>query len=189
MSLNTYRAGLRSIARGLRSGAIDGTQFNSEMRNIINRRLTQAFEQGAAECDIKPDEFTQAEFLAIGQAIQEELTHVSDFGAAIRAGRDEPIASLFNRIDSWANRFDDIKNLGKVMACKDKKLMWKLGATEKHCSTCPRLDGKVKRASQWKASGVRPQNPPNPNLQCGGWRCQCTLITTNKAVSRGPLPR
>lgn len=189
MSFNAYRSGLRSAVRGLWSGAINGTQFNSTMRTLINRRLTQAFEQGANECNVTPSEFTQDEFLVIGRAIQEELTHLSSFSARIRHGRDGPIAPLFSRVEIWASRFNDIRNLGKVTTCKDQKLIWKLGATEEHCTTCPRLNGKVKRASQWETSGIRPQNPPNGSIQCGGWNCLCELNPTSKPISRGRLPR
>ena len=70
----------------------------------------------------------------------------------------------------WVNRYRDVRNQAKVLACKDEKFVWRLGATENHCSTCPRLDGKVKRGSQWEKSGIRPQNPPNTELECGGWK-------------------
>lgn len=192
MSYSAYRTGLRSIVRGLWSGAISLGQFSDEMRGIINRRLTQAWDEGAAECGIKPDEYTIDEQSALGNAIRSELGYVTEFGLAIQAdsqangGKLQP---FFSRVETWANRYNDYKNRAKTMSCQDQKLVWILGATEQHCRTCPRLNGKVKRASFWQSSGIRPQSPPNPSIECGGWRCQCRLELTNEPISKGPLPR
>lgn len=192
MSVDTYRTGLRSIVRGFWSGAISLDQFYNEMRGVINRRLTQAWDEGARECGIKPDEYTLDEQLALGRAIQNELGFITEFGIAIQADSREnggQLQPFFNRVETWANRYRDVQNQAKVMACKDQKLEWVLGATEEHCSTCPRLNGKVKRGSVWQSSGIRPQNPPNDSIECGGWRCLCELVPTDKPVSKGPLPR
>lgn len=192
MSYNAYRTGLRSAVRGLWSGALSLEQFYGEMRTLINRRLSEAWDAGAAECGLKPDEYTIDEQIALGRAIRNELGYVTEFGLAINldskasGGKLEP---FFKRVETWANRYNDVRNQAKVLACADQKLMWVLGATEQHCSTCPRLNGKVKRGSVWQASGIRPQNPPNDSIECGGWRCQCRLEVTDRPVSKGPLPR
>ena len=133
---------------------------NKNYSTISASNVEKAFEQGANECNVTPDEFTQDEFLALGNAIKEEITHVSDFSLAIRQGRDKPLSVFFSRAETWANRYNDLRNLGKVITCEDQKLLWELGATEQHCRTCPKLDGKVKRASEWKAQGMMPQKPP-----------------------------
>jgi len=192
-TIASYRNGLRSAVRGLWSGALDRSQFNSNIRATINNRLSQAFEEGAAEFDIKPDEFTQEEFLALGKAIKTELANVKNLADRIQAndkasgGKLSPLMTRVNEL--WVNRYRDIRNQGKILTGKNQKLVWRLGATEQHCTTCPKLDGKVKRASEWNKSGIRPQNPPNGDLECGGWQCLCELKPTNLPISRGRLPR
>ncbi len=192
MTILSYQNGLRSATRGLWNGVLDRTQFNSNIRATINTRLSQAWEEGAAECDILPEDFTQTEQAALGKAIQAELKALPDFADRVQknskaeGGKLTPLLDRINTL--WVNRYRDIRNQAKVSACKDKKFRWKLGATEVHCSTCPRLDGKVKRGSEWGKSGIRPQNPPNKKLQCGGWNCLCELLPTNQPISRGRLP-
>ncbi len=58
-----------------------------------------------------------------------------------------------------------------------------------NCSSCLKLDGKVKRASWWTENNVLPRVPGAPWLACKGWRCQCGLFTTDKPLSRGRMPK
>lgn len=171
--IDTYRAGLRSAARGLWTGTFSLSQFQNEMRTLINRRLTQAFEEGAKECGIKPDELTPEEQLALGRAIQEELSHVGELANRIEANSKAnggKLTPLLNRVSTlWLNRYRDLKNRAIQLTCQDKKLIWRLGPTEVSCRTCPRLDKKVKRASVWRRRELRPQDPPNSRLECQGY--------------------
>lgn len=189
MSINAYRSSLRSIVRGYWSGALSLDQFNDQMVGAINRRLSEAWDEGAAECGIRPDEYTVEEFRALGNAIHAELGHIPPFArdigqnSKINGGKLGPHLAWVNL---WVNRYRDMKNMAKTMACKDAKLIWIYGDTQ-HCSTCLALHGKVKRASYWRER-VQPQQPPNSKLECGGWRCQCTLQPTDKPLSKGPLP-
>jgi hypothetical protein len=192
MSLNSYQRSLRSNFRGYWSGAFTQAQFSDGMISSITRGLTQAWREGAKECDILPGDFTTEERDALAAAIQKEISNVNEVSEFIEANskaNQGKLVTVLARIPLWLNRYRDVRNEAKTMACKDKKLEWRLGATEKHCSTCPRLHGKVKRASFWLRSGIQPQRPPNPALQCGGWNCLCELVRTNKPVSKGPLPR
>ena len=95
---------------------------------------------------------------------------------------------LMQRAELWALRYQDVKTRGRMMACGDQKFKWVLGPTE-HCSTCAKLAGLVHRGSQWR-NYVLPQNPPNEQLECGGWNCRCSLEPTTERASRRypPLP-
>lgn len=191
MPISTYRRNLRAAVRGLWSGSVSGDQFNGVIKADIDRNLTKAWDEGAKECGVKPDEYTDKEHLALAEAILKEQGFVDGLQADVEANSKAnkgKLTPLFTRLELWVNRYNDIKNQAKAMVCKDAKLEWIYGDTI-HCSTCLSLHGKVKRASQWLASGIQPQNPPNKNLECGGWRCQCTLQTTDKPISKGPLPR
>ena len=65
------------------------------------------------------------------------------------------------------------------MCIRDREM----GATEEHCATCAALDGLVAYAVDWERSGVKPQNPPNGALECGGWRCDCSLVPTKERAT------
>jgi hypothetical protein len=185
MSISSYQAGLRSAVRGLYNGALNRSQFTDALKSAIRRGLTQAFIEGAKDCGIKQDELSDKELDTLTEAIESEYEYIGNFGDAIK--ESEKLAALYSRLDKWTNRYTDIVNRAKVLACADSKLEWELGATEKHCSTCPRLHGKVKRGSQWEKLGIHPQRPPNACLECGGWECKCRLKRTDKVVSRGSL--
>jgi len=185
MSVSSYQTGLRSAVRGFFNGTLSQGQFTDAMESAIRRGLTQAFIEGARDCGIKQDEFTDEELDALTEAIKSEYEYIGGFAAGIE--ESEKLAALYSRLDRWTNRYTDVVNRAKTLAGANEKLEWELGATEKHCSTCPRLHGKVKRGSQWEKSGIHPQRPPNSCLECGGWECKCTLRRTDKAVSRGSL--
>jgi hypothetical protein len=190
--IDAYQRNLRSAVRGLWSSVLDFDQFFSAMNSAITRGLTGAWHEGALECGIKPDELSIEEEKALSERIVKERSYIADFGEVIEANSKTnkgQLTPLFGRLNTWTNRYLDITNEAKIIACADQKLVWRLGATEQHCKTCPRLHGRVKRASYWNKVGIRPQNPPNPAIECGGWRCKCTLEITNEPISKGPLPR
>jgi hypothetical protein len=192
MSESQYRSGIRAAVRGLWVGALSLDDFFQSMDSTIRSQLRRAFIEGAAKCGIVPAEFTQDERIAMRRGIQNELSFIWSFGLAIEAGNKASGGKLgphFQRSEAWIVRYREAVNRASVMTCANKKLIWRLGATEQHCGTCNKLDGKVKRADSWQEIGVLPQNAPNPLLECGGWRCLCTLTPTDLPASKGPLPR
>lgn len=195
MSVAQYNSALRAPARGYAIRVFDYFQFWDGMDAAIRLYLTRAWYAGAAECDIAASELSPEEKTALDNMIRGERDNIdglATFIASIRTDDgtlpNDVRASLFARVDLWAQRYKDAQNQARVMACGDRKLIWVLGATEEHCKTCLKLEGKVKRASQWDAAGIRPQNPPNAMLECGGWRCDCGLVQTDAPMSKGPLP-
>ena len=185
MSVSSYQANLRSAVRGFYNGTLSQGQFTDAMESSIRRGLTRAWIEGAKVCGVKQDELTEDELDALQSAIESEFGYIDNFASGIE--ESEKLAALYSRLTKWTNRYTDIENRAKTMACADEKLEWELGAVERHCSTCPRLHGKVKRGSQWTKLGIHPQRPPNACLECGGWKCKCRLKRTDKPVSRGSL--
>lgn len=193
-----YRNGIRAAATGLWTKALDFDQFYDAMDVTIRAGIPKAWHEGAKECGIKPADLSPTEKVAIQQAIAGELGHVFEFATWIeehskaaggKLGRVGGTGGVMGRVDIWLNRYLDVVNRARVMACGDQPLEWVLGPTKKHCSSCSKLAGKVKRASQWERANVRPQNPPNWALECQGFNCLCSLIVTDKPLSRGPLPK
>ncbi len=188
---DTYRNAIRNYVRGLWSGAIDRDQFEQGMIVAIGDGLADAFARGAKECGIEPDDYTDVEQRAINDAVDREVEALDGFmqsivdGSKANGGQLDP---LFSRADMWILRYNDVMGRARVMACGDQKFKWVLGPTE-HCSTCAKLAGLVHRGSQWR-DYVLPQNPPNDQLECGGWNCQCSLEPTTERASRRypPVP-
>ena len=184
-----YRNGIRSAVRGLWGGSLDIWQFGWQMEIIVRNGLTLAWYEGAKECGILPADLSLEERSKLRQAIANEDSHIDSFGADIEANSKKnggKVGPLFARAEAWINRYLDVVNRAKVFACADRKMAWRLGATKVHCVDCSNLNGKVKRASQWAAYGIRPQSP---ELACGGFRCLCYFEVTDEPMSRGPLPR
>src|SRR5512146_222316 len=183
----SYRAGIERVARVFYDGG--GRQnFNETLRHVIRIGLRDAFILGGEDIGIPEEEFIQADWDDLTKIIEGEQSCVASLADFIREaqGNGTSFDQLSRRFDSWGNRFTDVRNQAKLILGKDEKLEWVYGDTE-HCDTCARLNGKVKRASVW-AAYVQPRNPPNAKLDCGGWRCQCELMPTDKPVTRGRLP-
>lgn len=182
-----YQLNLRAIVRALWKGTMDFNAAFDAMFVAIDRGFTQAWREGAKACGIGPEELTSEELTALAVRIAQEKNHVYALLEAVEQNSQEnggKLTPLFTRLEMWVNRYEDCKNQAKTMACKDQKLEWMLGPTE-HCSTCLKASGKVKRASQWAATDLRPQAPC---LECGGYRCQCSLVVTDAPLSKGRLP-
>jgi len=180
-----YRRGIRDAARGYWLQVLDYDQFYSGMETAIRQGIPKAWYEGASLCGIKPNELTPEERQAMRSTIHRETTFIDGFATFIEKNSKAEggkWAAVASKADVWVNRYNDARNAAKVSACADQKLEWvfnALGVTKNPCNTCQfKLNGKVKRASDWKRIGVRPQNPPNDKILCGGWGCLCDLVPT-----------
>jgi len=189
---SSYGRDIRGIFRALWAGTTDADYALGLLLDTVRIGLTRAFTEGTAQCHIVPAEWSSAEKIALNDAIHNERSRIwqvlmfIEQNSKANGGKRAVVDA---RAALWVNRYQDIANQAKVMACGDKKLEWVLGPTKKHCSSCLKLAGKVKRASQWDRMGIRPQNPPNPMLECVGYNCLCDLRITDRHMSPGPLPR
>lgn len=189
--LDIYRKSLRDNVRGLWGGVLDRDQFYDAMTATQQRRLPQAFYEGAKDCGILPADLSPEERNALQQAMVNEMSFILKFADDIMAGskaKGGKLQPFLARVERWAARYTDLQSRARVMACGDQKLQWVMGATKEHCNSCLRLSNKVKRASYWRRVNVYPQNPPNPNLECNGFGL-CQLLLTDERCSPGPLPR
>jgi hypothetical protein len=189
--LDIYRKSLRDAVRGLWGGVLDRDQFYDAMMATLQRRLPQAWYEGAQDCGIQPADLSPEERNALQQAMANEMSFILKFADDIMAGskaKDGKLGPLLARVDLWAARYSDLQSRARVMACEDQKLQWVLGPTKEHCPSCLKLSGKIKRASYWQRVNVYPQNPPNPNLECNGFGL-CQLLPADERCSPGPLPR
>lgn len=189
----TYDYMLRAI-EGLVNGVYSsniGGQFIDTMANLISGQLTQAYRQ-AFEDEGFTDAFLPAYLTESLEAmILNQFDFVDQYYRDIVDARVDgtSIAPLLARAQLWANRYNEAYNeaIKLITLNNGGNLVWKLGATEKHCPLCSRYDGIVARASEWEALGIAPQNAPNHALTgeidgekgCEGWHCDCRLEPTD----------
>lgn len=186
-----YRSAIHAAVRGLWSGIGDYDWFWDSMSTSIRFYIPRAWHEGAQDCGITPSELRPAEKSKLQQAVNYEFQWIDGYATAIEEGSKAEggkLSPLFSRAEIWIGRWEGIKSEARVMACGDKKLKWVLGATEKPCRSCSRLDGKVKRASYWNEKGILPRVHGAPYLECKGFNCDCQLPLTDEPMSRGPLP-
>lgn len=192
--LSDYGLGLRAAMRGYWQGVWSRFEFIDSMISTIQRGFIRAWHEGAAECGIGPDELSETEQAALQVAINSQFAYLLQLADFIFDNRRELPRSerlrwdqVMARTRTWQNRYEEVKNQARVMACKDRKGMWVLGEAE-HCKSCLKLAGKVKRFSYWHDKQVLPRVADASYLECRGYLCQCSIVPTDASLSRGPLP-
>lgn len=168
-------------------GDITEGAFVDELAALLDQQLQRAWNEGMRANDLDPLTETLPEWeQALQEIIAEQYMYVDTYASDIAAGREAgtSLASLQSRAAMWANRYNDVVAQATLITADGKtKLTWRLGATEKHCTTCGALNGITAFAVEWEALGIRPQNAPNSMLECGGWQCDCSLEPTDKRRS------
>lgn len=193
-----YRRALRAAVRGLWSGVLDYDQAFDSLISTIRRNLTRAAREGAAECGIRPEEFSAEERVALERYIFDQIGHVAGLLAWIeansRARKDSKKAKLlqrqgeqtvYGRLEMWVNFYRTVRANIAAMACGDRKKVFRLGATKEHCKSCAGLNGRVYRYSVWQANNAI---PPSRGFECGGYNCRCYLEDTDAPLTKGPFP-
>lgn len=189
-SLSTFRTAIRGNIRGLWLGELTPLDFTDAMRSSITRGFRQAWAEGAGQCGVSFDELTKRELDKLAQMTNAQFPFLPGFADDIEErnkASGSPLQPHFDRADMWASQYRVVRDQASGMACGDKKKKWVLGAAE-HCSSCLKLNGKVKRSSFWIKTGILPQRNGAPYLECRGFKCACSLVDTDEPVSRGRLP-
>lgn len=185
-----YGLSIRAAIRGLWLGVLDMADFSNTIRGASEWRLRQAWLEGAAMCGILPEEMTSNEQMRLASEIQGLMSYIPPFAQHIirnSKAKGGKLGPLLTRGQMWTGRYEQFRTMGQATACADRKLKWVLGPTE-HCSSCLRLNGKVKRGSVWHQSGILPRVAGADYLACHGYRCLCSLIPTTQRATPGPMP-
>lgn len=185
----TYLRQLWERVKRLYENRMSGSQFITDLADIVQQQITRAYRAALRDEGLDPDLVNGEYKDNVERIILSEYDHVDGFTAdIIKASTDGTGYEQFRvRAEMWANRYNDAYNKAELDIALENggKLEWQLGETEEHCDTCAALHGKVAFAAEWQAVGLRPQNPPNQSLDCGGWQCDCHLIATNKRRTYG----
>lgn len=189
-----FDATLRRMVTAVYNGNMGG-DFVDTLAALLRGQITQAFRQAYEDegfTDMFPPAYLQT-------ALDNQITAQVQFDWIYQYYKDivdarvdsKPLDPLLARVSLWANRYTESYNLAvmEIQKAMGGKLMWKLGATEQHCDTCSALDGIVAFAAEWDLAGCKPQSAPNSALTCGGWQCDCSLVSTDKRRSPNAFDR
>lgn len=135
-SVPSYRSQLRANARALWNGTWDEFQFYGEMLTTLRRNLTQAFQEGAASCGIRPNEYSDEERARLEAEIANEVSRLdplTDFIVANSRANGGKLATVYARLELWTNAYTRVKNVAQTLACGDIKLKWHMNPLKEHC--------------------------------------------------------
>src|ERR1035437_3546924 len=178
-----FRARLWAAAQRLYNGGKDANFLGTFARSI-DVQLTEAWNEGADDVGVSPEDMTPDDMTILEGIINNENDFIGGVANDIAADREAGMTPAAfstqygNRVDLWANRYTEVVNTARMKFGKKQRLKWKLGKTEQHCDQCEQLDGVVAWADEWDQADIHPQDPPNRHLMCGGWKCDCTLEPT-----------
>ena len=186
-SAGYYDRELRRMIKNYYNGYLSDLDFIGVFSSLVEGQMYRAYLEGLMSTDFDINNMTGAMYAEIDEIRRSEENYILDFIQQIKDAKEAGTGfEQFNsRADVWVNRYFDVQNRGTIAGAKNRQinLLWKLGATEQHCTTCASMHNKVMSADDWSVSGIAPQQPPNANLECGGWRCDCSLSPTSKKVN------
>ena len=117
--------------------------------------------------------------------VNEEFGHVDGLFQNAKELRKEDGFDFFSwindRADAYSQTLRSIYNAGVMLAKRGMMLTWQLGNTKTHCPTCQKLNGQKHRGS-WYVSRNYIPGLPGAAMQCGGYNCDCKLITDKGEV-------
>lgn len=187
--IGQFKAAVRAAVRKLWIGAGDLFDFFEDMDRAITFHFNAAWNEGANQCGIRPDERTPEEEQRLTALITQNRQYIYGFGEAVQEGSKANgglLGPQMSRAEMWINRYNEVRSIALQMACADVKLRWQWSPeVEQHCEDCRKLNGRVYRASVWAKYGIRPQST---ELACHGYRCGCSFIVTTDPLTPGRPP-
>lgn len=201
-TFEAYRARLWGAMVRLFEGGPDAN-FMATFARTIDQQLTEAWNKGAAEVGVDPDEMTNDDINILRSIIANELMFIERIAGEIQADKTNGMtrvqfeARYSARADLWATRYKETQNRAKMVFGSKVKFMWVEGPTSDKCPFCRALDGIVAFGYEWDEARIHPQMPPNPTLTgikdgepgCKGWGCQCEFKPTTKRRTRRAFER
>lgn len=186
-----FQRTLTRLVRSLYNGFIGG-EFVDIASNLIRGQIIDAHVRAWSDegGDGDPPLYLQLHAQTI---VDQQISHLHNYYTDIIDARinQTSIQPLLVRADMWANRYKEAYN-GAVQFIAEQsggKLEWVYGASKEHCPTCAALDGIVAFATEWATAGFKPQNAPNPMLDCEGWQCGCSQKPTKKRRTQNALDK
>jgi len=159
------------------------------MNAVIDFGLRSAWEQSLEEAGIDPETMTAKEVVALEQLQNNERGYLGELlkFIVLMALLKKPLSAVINRVKTWSFRWWEAHNKALLNLPSNLLLEWVVGSSE-HCESCLKLNGYVKNAEEWNASGIIPAQAGAEYLLCHGYKCACTLRVTDKKRTKENFP-
>lgn len=188
-SLDNFQASLLAGCRGIWLGELDALSGADSLFSAIGRGFEQAFTEGQKECGILKNERTEEESKELTRLIGDNYQHVGRLVEWIvqhNKASGAPFEMIKSRAQMWISRYVEVQTIGREMACKNQKEVWRIGSgPERSCCDCLRMNGRVYRNSVWHKYGIHPKSAA---LSCFGGHCGCTRTATDLPITKGRPP-
>ena len=171
--VDAYRGNVERLAERLDSGRLTTAQWQERMRRELKdvHRTQYIVGRGGV------DKMTPRDWGRLGSDLRWQQYRALDNFALEIADGNLSLAQIKARSRIYVNasrkQYRRGKNESGLGVEDEPFFMWQRGSTEEPCSDCLALDGQVKTLREWEAAGIEPQSP---DLECGGWNCQCRLV-------------
>jgi hypothetical protein len=179
-----------SACRDLYNGKIDEYAFIDSLTYAVAEQYERAFNAGLRDNGLDPQDAKPEWRDWLEAEIRRQDDFIIRLVEDVLEARDNEsgLDEFKQRAQLWSNRYPEVQSEVTLMSSNPTDLLeWVMGNTEEHCETCATLSGSVATAQEWQESGYHPQGAPNELLECGGWRCDCSLIPTDKPHTGIPL--
>lgn len=159
------------------------TAYRNEFRRAANEAMILAANAGWVDGGASgpiPDELSNWVVGRIDQEVDFIIGVFDGLRDLRKEGTGEDQQSFVSaRVEGYTGTIEGVYNYAMMYAQKMRPGMWQLGRTERHCSTCATLHGQVHPLQWFLDNNYIPRQPGNPNLECGGWHCDCRIVDPN----------
>lgn len=186
-TVGTYQRQVWRLIRELYNGEIDEYQFIDDFSEFIDNQFGRAWRQGARDMGVNPNQFVDGDIDQLAVRIERERDFMLGLADDIMRARANkwPLEPFRQRSAMWAGRYDQVIQEAHIWFAGKRMLEWVYDPSKEHCDDCDRLNGVVASGNEWAASRWR---PGARDLDCGGWRCGCRLLPTDKPPSPNGIP-
>jgi hypothetical protein len=176
--------GIRTVLNGAVFGSVFGylsggslSDANNRMATAVSRAYIEtvelAYQEGGGELPLDDDTAVWAR-----AQLDAQLGYVDELFAGLRelrrAGDFDAGEVATARAAGYASGLDGFFVEAKMRGSKNIVLTWHLGATEKHCKDCAKLDGQSHKISWYVERDYIPRKN-GASMECGGYNCSCFL--------------
>ena len=152
-----------------------GRAFRNEAGRAVTDATSAAFYRGYQDAGGEETEAEDEDWLTARQEGERgHLPGVFEWLAEAREAETITEPLIQERVERWAQSLDSIYSEGLLRGKKNQMLEWRYGDTE-HCATCLKLNGQRHTAKWYLARDYIP-GKPGAAMDCGGYRCQCSLL-------------
>jgi hypothetical protein len=177
--------GIRTVLNGAVFGSVFGYLSGGSLADTRERMATAvsrayietselAYQEGGGELPL--DDETAAWARA---QLDAQLTYVDELFDSLRDLRRDgdfdagEVATA--RAAGYASGLDGFYNEAVLRGSKNVVVTWQLGATEKHCKDCAKLDGQSHKINWFVERDYIPRKN-GAAMECGGYNCDCRLV-------------